>query len=745
MLIKMNSGRILLALSLPLCFAGAAQAQTPFEIVAQSGTNTVPVADGSTLTLAAGAVGQSTSMTITLTYEGTTSAVVSQPTLSSTNGFGIGNSSISSTPLQFGQAVSFTVTYTPTTAAQATNQLTVPFTQSGATSNSAGTVGSLIFILSGTAPNMVVAYALSTNGNVNPIASGSTITVPPTVVGLSTTVGMIIANQGSGPGSIQSIKLSGDPSFSLQSLSALLPVQSLAAGSDVTFSVLYAPTQTGTNNGMLTIGLANNQTVTLALQGTARASLFTYQLVQGTQTTPLTPGQTISFPNTNVGSQSSVTIQVTNANSTTVTDISAAISPTTVFSINGLINPFTLIVGATTSFNITFAPTQSGAVTAQLQVGNDSFPLSATAIGTQLVYSYTSGSASTTVASGGIVSFPPETVGQSESTTFTIQNNGTNAAQITSIGVSGTQTTPPTFSVPNPPQLPLSLPAGQNMQFTISFAPQTTGQSTAPLVINDQQFTLSGFGNAPAAIPSYQFTGSSGAQTPLTQAAVGLSLASQYPLALNGKLTLTVNTGSLPADPSVQFSSSGQTVTFTIPQGSTQAVFPSGSNQIGLQTGSVAGTITITPSFALASGLDMTPASPATLSLSVPSGPVQLTNAVISAETATTLTLQVTGYATTRDLATLSFQFTPQTSTNLSTSSITVPIGPYAQQWFSSTQSDSFGGQFTVSVPFTLSNGQTTTTTTTTTSLVSLLQSVSVTATNSAGTSNAVSVASLTQ
>jgi hypothetical protein len=735
MLIKMNSGRILLALSLPLCFAGAAQAQAPFEIVAQSGTNTVPVANGSTLTLAANAVGQSTSMTITLTYEGSTSAVVSQPTLSSTNGFGIGNSSISSTPLQFGQSVSFAVTYTPTTAAQATNQLSVPFTQSGATSNSAGTIGSLTFILSGTAPNMVVAYALSTNGNVTPVASGSTITVPSTVVGLSTTVGMVIANQGSGPGSIQSIALTGDPSFSLQSLSTLLPVQSLAAGSDVTFSVLYAPTQTGTNNGTLTIVLPN-QTITLSLQGKAKVSLFTYQLVQGTQTTPLTPGQTITFPDTDVGSQNSVTIQVTNANSTTVTGISAALSPTTVFSINGLINPFTLIVGATTSFNITFAPTQSGAVTAQLQVGEDTFNLSATAIGVQLVYSYTSGSASSTVVSGGTVSFPPETVGQSESTTFTIQNNGTNAATITSIGVSGTQTTPPVFSLPNPPQLPLSVPAGQKVQFTISFAPQNTGQSTATLVINDQQFTLSGFGNAPAAIPSYQFTGASGAQTPLTQAAVGLSLASPYPLALTGKLTLSVNTGSLPTDPSVQFSSGGESVTFTIPQGATQAVFPSGGNQISLQTGSVAGTITVTPSFALASGLDVTPASPPTLSLSVPSGPVQLTIAVVSAETATSLTLQVTGYATTRDLSSLSFQFTASSGS----STVPVNIGPYAQQWFSSTQSDSFGGQFLVSVPFTLSTGSTSTTT----SLVDLFQSVSVTATNSAGTSNAV-VASLTQ
>jgi hypothetical protein len=721
--------RCIQILSISLCFAGAALAQAPFEIVEQSGTSTAPVANGSVLTLAANAVGQSTSITLTLTYEGVTSAVVSPPTLSSTNGFSIGNNSITSAPITSGQAVNFTLTYTPATANQATTQLSIPYTEAGATANSAGTAGSLIFVLSGTAPNMVVTYAFSTNGNETQVGNGSAIPFPNTVVGTDTVATMIIVNQGSGLGSIQSIALSSpDKSFSL--LSAPLLPESVAAGSQApSFGLVYAPAQMGMNSGTLTV-VFPNQTVTLTLQGAAVISQFTYQLIQNGQTTPLAPGQTIPFPNTNVGGQSSVTIQMQNATSTTYTGISAEIVPTTVFSVNGPFNPFTLIGGATTSFTISFAPTQAGAITGKFQVGNDTFNLSAIAIGVQFTYSYTSGSASNTVVSGGIVSFAPEAVGQGETTTFTIQNNGTTAAQITSVGISGTQTTPPTFSLPNP-WSPVSLLAGQSTQFTIQFAPQTTGQSTAPLVINDQQFTLSGFGNPPPAIPGYQFTGASGIQTPSNQVAMGLTLASPYSLALTGKLTISTNTGSLPADPSVQFSS-GLTVAFTIPQGSTQAVFPSGGNQIQLQTGSVAGTIIITPSFALASGLDVTPTSPATLSLSVPSGPAYLENALVSAETATSLTLQITGYATTRDLSSLSFQFTMSSGS----STIPVPIGPYAQQWFSSSQSDSFGGQFLVTVPFTLSNSSSNSST----SLVSLLQSVSVTATNSAGTSNMTTV-----
>lgn len=734
----MNRRRIVAVFLLPLCFAGAALAQAPFQIVAQSGTNSASIADGATLTMAAGAVGQNTSITLTLAYQGATSAVVSQPTLSTTNGFSVGGSSITSTAISYGQAVSFTVTYTAATAAQATSQLSVPFTETGANSSSGGTFGTLSFTLSGTAPNMVVAYALSTNQNYTNVTSGSTIQFPSTVVGSSTTAAMVIANQGSGAGSIQSISISGT-GFSLQSLTTLLPVQSLAANANVQFSVVYTPTQTGANSGTLTI-VFPNQTVTLALQGTAIASLFTYQLVEGGQTSALAPGQTITFPNTNVGSQNSVTIQVQNTSSTPVSSINAAVAPTAFAITNGPPQPLTLNVNATASFTITFAPTQAGNITGTFRMGNDSFNLSATAIGVQLVYSYSSGSATNTVVPQGTISFAPIAVGQSETTTITIQNNGTNAASITSIGVSGTQTTPPTFSLPNLPSLPLSLPAGQSMQFTVQFAPQTTGLSTATLVINDQQFTLGGFGNPPPALPGYQFTGASGAQAPLTQAGVGLSLASPYPLALTGKLTLAVDTGNLPADPSVQFSSGGQTVAFTIPQGATQAVFPTGGNQIGLQTGSVAGTITITPSFALAGGLDITPASPATLSLSIPSSPVYLTSALVSQTTATSLTLQVFGYATTRDLSSMTFQFTPQPSTSLPTSSFTVNIAANAQVWFTSAQSDSFGGQFSVSMPFTLSNGQTNPTT----SLVSQLQSISITASNSVGTSKPV-VVTLTQ
>ncbi len=746
MLFKLLRSRVITPFLFACCWAPAALAQAPFQIQAQSAGSTLLVANDSTVTLSASAVGATSTLTLTLTYQGTASATVGQPQLfGQANSFSLGSSASIGTALQPGQSASVSVTYTAVTATEAVGQLSIPYTETGSSSSTAGTVG---FTLEGTAPNLIVTYTLSSNGNVVQIASGNTIPVPATVVGMSTSVQINIINQGSGSGTLQSVQLTGsDPSFSLYELPVLTSQgDSIAAGSYAQFYVVYAPTQVGADSNTLQIGLGNNQTVTLGLQAMAIISDLSYQLVQGTQTSTLTPGQTITFPNTNVGATSPVTIIAKNTSPNTVTDINAAVSGTGAVTGAGApflitsepILPLNLTVNQSEPFTITFEPTQAGTATGAFRIGDDSFTLSATAIGTLFTYSYTSGSAGNTVVPGGTVSFTPEDIGQTASTTFTIQNMGTTTATITSIGINP-QTSPATFTISSPPQLPLSLPAGQSTQFTVTFSPQTTGLATAALVVDDQQFTLSGFGNALPALPSYQFTGASGNQTPMAQVNVGLTLASSYPVAINGKLTITVNSGNLPADPSVQFASGGQTVDFTIPQGSTQAVFPSGSNQIGLQTGTVAESITLTPSFAIPSGTDITPASPATVSLTVPTGPVYLENALVSAESSTSVTLEVIGYATTRQLTQLQFQFTPQSNASLTNTTIPIPIQTYAEAWFDSTQSQTYGGQFVVSVPFTFSTSGSTSV-----NLLSLLQSVSITAANAEGTSNAVSV-SLTQ
>ena len=82
--------------------------------------------------------------------------------------------------------------------------------------------------------------------------------------------------------------------------------------------------------------------------------------------------------------------------------------------------------------------------------------------------------------------------------------------------------------------------------------------SSATLFVDAQQFPLSDFGSPPRPIPTYKFIGTSGNQAPMSQIAIGLSLAPGYAVAIEGQLTLSVDNGGLTSDPAVQFASGGR-------------------------------------------------------------------------------------------------------------------------------------------------------------------------------------------
>src|SRR5207253_1757567 len=208
----------------------------------------------------------------------------------------------------------------------------------------------------------------------------------------------------------------------------------------------------------------------------------------------------------------------------------------------------------------------------------------------------------------------------------------------------------PIFAVSTLPSLPTTIGAGDVLSFTVTFTPQSVGNTTGVLRIDSLVFPVSGVGNPPAALPDYRFTGATGAQEPGLQTITGLTLSSAYPLNLNGVLTLTFNSDVFGNDPAVQFATGGRTVNFTIPAGSTQAVFPNNSTQMRLQTGTVAGTITLTPSFVTDGGINLTPTIPPALNLTVAQSAPRLQSVQVSNKTASSLTLLVTGYATGRSI-----------------------------------------------------------------------------------------------
>jgi hypothetical protein len=722
----------------PLTLAVLALALMPTSVLAQAndfqlrvtqGNNVFLVPNGSTLTMQPSAVGQVSNATLTVIYVGTSSAkITAQPTILGSATFTV--STLATVPLTMvpGDSFDLMLQFKPISAATALAQLNISFVESvTSTSGVPGQAPGIIQLnLTGTAPNLTVSYAFNSNGNVLPLASGSTLTFPGTLVNGSTVATVIVANQGSGAGMVNSLSVTGS-AFQPQGL-PLTPF-SIAAGSQLNFTITYSPTKVGTDSGTINIDLGGNA-FSASLSGTGINFQYSYQLVTPTGSVSFAPNQTVSLPDTTVGNTSSVTVKVQNAG-TAVGTISAIAATNGPFTVTDLpITPATLQPNDILTFTLNFTPTQAGKNTGTLRVGNDLFSLAGNGLGSKLDFSY--GAAASVVQSGGTVIFSPLQVGQTASVPFTVRNDGTTPAQVASIAVADTKGV---FTLTNLPALPITLNPADTFTFNISFAPATNGISTSTLLIDTQTFNLSGSGGQPPPLPAVQFTGASGTVSPFTQPAIGLSLASPYTIPVSGTLTLAISSSNFNPDPTVQFGTGGVTVAFTIPANSTNAVFTGGNNQIRLQSGTTAATITITAALATASGLNLTPSPAPTVSLTVASAAPTLLTAGVTSEGATSFTLQIIGFATTHSLTKLNFQFTAKSGASVGSGSVSVDVSSASAIWYAGSQSQAFGGQFSISIPFLLTQ----TSTSTTITPVSEIQSVTITATNDQGTSNSLS------
>jgi hypothetical protein len=218
----------------------------------------------------------------------------------------------------------------------------------------------------------------------------------------------------------------------------------------------------------------------------------------------------------------------------------------------------------------------------------------------------------------------------------------------------------------------------------------------------------------------------SGTPLPQQQIPVTVTIAQPYPVDLAGELVLqfTPSQATPVVDPAIQFSTGGDTVAFQIPKGETSAVFS--QSPLLVQTGTVAGAIafsaTVTTSGA-ALTLSNNPEVTATVPQEVP-GILSVSIQQVSSG----FNVVVTGYSNTREITQAVFTFTPQPGSQIQSTSFTpANVGTTFQTWYASDASTAFGGQFTYTQPFSITAGS-----------VSALQSVTVTLTNSQGTSSGV-------
>lgn len=710
-----------------------AAAQTPFQLLVTVGNNASLIQDGATLTFGS-SIGQPQTARVTATYTGTGQVTVSQPP--GVIGSSAFTAKLTAAPplmLNPGNSFSFDVQFIPTDATQNNAQLIQNFTETtAATTGSTSVVRSIHLSLTGTASSIVLSYILQTDQNVVPLQPGQTIVFPPTPIKTTAQATLNLTNRGSGAGTITGISITGS-AFRLAGL-PLFPF-TLTAGQNLQVLVLYQPTGVNSDTGQVTITFDTGSAVTLNLQGSGNSASFVYQVLQTNPPTTVASGDTISLPDTNVGDTSSAVIRVLNSGnaSGTVNSITLAGQGFQLSNVPTL--PQTLAPNGSLTVTVTFAPTKPGTLTGSLIINSDNFNLAGVGLGPQFTFSYVSGD--TTITLGGAntsVVFSPVVISQSAHVEFHVKNTGTLPASIANIGVA--QVNSP-FSLTGVPALPLSLAPNADLQFTINFTPTVLGFSNGTLQIDTTTVPLVGSGTPPPPLPSYTIVGPSGNTAPGSQSSVGLSLANPYPVAVAGVLTLGVS-GDLPADPAVQFATGGRTVPFVIPANRTDAVFGSQGTRVGLQTGTVASTITLTPSFATQAGnVDLTPSTPTILQFAVAPAPPTLTAIQVSSPSANSLLIKVTGFATTRTLKAWNVQFTPAPGVSMPTSQFALDVQQVAATWFRSAASQTFGGQFTMSVQFNF-QGSTATTTTTTSSVLSSIASVVVTVSSELGDSNSL-------
>ena len=713
---------------------GAFAQQIPFQLVATVGGNAATVQNGGAVAPLNGAVGQTQTAQVKATYTGTGQVTISQqPAVIGSTAF---TASLAGLPVTLnpGGSVSLTIQFKPTGPAQATAQLSLPYTEVVPASTAGGTAttnsSAINLALVGTAPNFVLSYFLQSDQNVISLADGGSIVFPATPVNATAQATLNLLNNGSGPGMVTGVSITGS-AFKITGR-PLFPL-ALTAGQSLPLNILYQPSAVSSDTGQIQVTFDSGSPVTINLQGSGSSPTFTYQSLQPNPPTTIPSGGTVSFPDTNLGQTNSIVLRVLNTGNAPGIVSSVSFSGQGFQLGNPLTLPQTIAPNGSITLTLNFSPTQPGTQKGSLFINSDTLLLSGVGLGPQLTFSYAAAGTTVTLNStNNSVIFSPTTITQSTQVNFDVKNTGTLPATISNIGI-GQLNSP--YSLPGLPPLPLNLPPNADARFTITFTPTVLGFANGTLQLDATTVSLVASGTQPPPIPSYTIGGAGGTVTPGTQPNINLTLANPYPVAISGVLAVAAS-GNLPADPAVQFATGGQTIAFTIPANSTSAVFGSQGTQIGLQTGTVAGAITLTPSFStLAGNVPLTPATPTTLQLTVAPLAPTLLAITLSAQTANTVLISVTGFTTPRTLSTWNVQFAPAPGFTLPVTNFAIDVSQISTVFFQSTASRAFGSQFTLSIPFTFQGnvptGQ---------ALLNSIASVAVTVSNGQGTSNSISV-----
>jgi Abnormal spindle-like microcephaly-assoc'd, ASPM-SPD-2-Hydin len=379
-------------------------------------------------------VGNNKSLPATMTNTGGTTLKVTQVTVTGT-GFSLSGLSLPVT-LASEQSQGFTIIFTPKSAGTANGNLAIANTGATPTVNVALSAGS------------------QTEGALTP--TPSSLNFGSVQVGSNQTLPQTLTNTGGSTVTITQV----NPTGSGYSVSGLNLPLILTSGQGQPFNVTFTPASTGSSPGNLAIiSNASDSTLNVALAGNGLAS------------GALAPSPSaLSFGNVQVNNDSQLSETVTNTGGVNVTISQATVSGTG-FSMSSWA-PQLLTPGQHYTFNVTFTPPAAGndsgnvSVVSNASNSNLSIPLSGTG----------------TSAPQGQLAVTPTTLA------FGNVDVGTNAQLVGTLNASGTSVTVTSdnltgsaFALSGISSYPFVIPAGQGVQFTITFTPAATGTASGSI------------------------------------------------------------------------------------------------------------------------------------------------------------------------------------------------------------------------------------------------------------------------
>ena len=379
-------------------------------------------------------VGNNQSQPATMTNSGGSSLQVTQVTATGT-GFSVSGLSFPVT-LASGQSQGFTVIFTPKSTGTVTGNLAIANTGSTPTVNVA---------LSGGAQSAGALSPSPASLNFGSVQVGSNQALPQT-----------LTNSGGSTVTVTQVNPTGT-GFSVSGLS--LPFN-LAAGQSQAFNVTFTPSAVGSSSGNLAIiSNASNSPLNVTLSGNG--------LAPGALTSS---PSSLSFGSVQVGNNQQLSETVTNTGGVNV-NISQATIAGTGFSMSGWA-PLVLTPGQHYTFTVTFTPpspaNDSGSVSIVSNASNPnlSVPLSGTG---------------TPVPQGQLAVTPTTLNFGSVAVGTNAQLQGTLSASGASVTVNSDTLNGSAFALSGLSSYPIVIPAGQQVQFTVTFTPSGTGAASGSL------------------------------------------------------------------------------------------------------------------------------------------------------------------------------------------------------------------------------------------------------------------------